>query len=133
MPVRLIFNLIPNLATPRIAGGIRLTDIFDGFLLVQKRKKNIRQKWKELYGDTNWRFGTKLWQPKRNITTCPECGSFHEHHTVCRECFNRIKDVTKSKQEQFTESENTKSWFEPNVTQVKNPASQDSPKVVKDT
>lgn len=34
-------------------------------------------------------------KPKRNITTCPDCGSFHEFHTICRTCFNRVQEESK--------------------------------------
>lgn len=26
-----------------------------------------------------------------NITTCPDCGSFHQFHTICRTCFERVQ------------------------------------------
>lgn len=127
-------SLIPNLNTtilPRIAvGQIKLSDIFDGFLLVQKRKKNIRVKWREKYGCDNWKFGIKLWKPKKNITTCSECGSFHEFHTICRACFGRIP--SQKSQTQQREKENSETWFEPNLTQTKNPsANQEPPGAIK--
>lgn len=27
--------------------------------------------------------------------TCPDCGSFHQFHTICRKCFQRVQDESK--------------------------------------
>jgi ribosomal protein L32 len=127
-------GLAPELATvakPVGIGSIKLEDILDGFLWVQKRKRNIYTRWRLRYGSDNWKDGTKLWKPKNNITTCPDCGSFHEHHTICRECFNVVNEKTQTELDRLREGRNTRSWFEPNVAQVKNPSSGDGPKVVK--
>lgn len=121
-----------GLAQPVVKGEFKLSDIFDGFLLVQKRKRNIRVRWRKLYGDDNWRFGTKLWKPKKNITTCGECGSFHEFHTICRVCFGKTKKVTEERLLEGNETEG--SWFEPNVAQPKNVvAGRETAKVIKET
>lgn len=130
-------RLVPSLdvvARPISGGEIKLSDIFDGFLLVQKRKKNVRVKWRERFGHDNWKFGTKMWKPRNNLTTCSECGSFYEYHTICRACFEKMNKSSKPNQEQLTESENTQTWFEPNVKQPKNPAAnQESIAVIKET
>jgi ribosomal protein L32 len=125
--------VVPDLVVrPAAVGAFKLSDILDGFLWVQKRKRNIRTRWSLKYGNDNWTDGTKLWKPKKNITTCPDCGSFHEYHTICRECFNVVNEKTKAKLEQLQESQSIRSWFEPNVAQVKNPSSRDEPKVIRE-
>lgn len=139
MLTRLINNLlnrlgvVPDLAIVRPAAStFKLEDIFDGFLWVQKRKRNVRTRWRLRYGGDSM-DGTKLWQPKKSITTCQECGSFHEYHTICRECFNLVNKKTQGQLKQLQESQGTRSWFEPNVAQVKNPSSKSDPKVIKQT
>lgn len=128
-------GILPELVVrPTSVGTFKLSDLFDGFLWVQKRKRNIRTRWRLRYGSMNWKDGVKLWQPKRTITTCQHCGSFHEFHTICRNCFNEVNKKTQVKLEELRESQRTRSWFEPNVAQVKNPSSKDDgPKVIKET
>ena len=139
MANRLIVNilsrlgLVPDLVVVRpAANSLRLEDIFDGFLWVQKRKRNIYTRWRLKYGNDNWKSGTKLWKPKKNITTCPECGSFHEFHTICRVCFDLVDKKTQAKLQELGESKSNRSWFEPNVAQVKNPVSKDESKVIRE-
>lgn len=76
---------------------ITLKDLLDGILYATP--KNRTPFWRILrrrYGDDNWKGGgTRLFKPKRNITTCTECGSFHEYHTICRTCFKKVQQESK--------------------------------------
>lgn len=94
--------------------SLKLQDIFDGFLLATpKHRTPIRKIWSRKYGNDNWRFGTKLFKPKRNIITCTECGSFHEVHTICKVCFND----TQEKSKKAIEIKANTLWFDTNLVQ----------------
>lgn len=76
---------------PPLFGQLDLKEIFDGFLWGTPKRRTPRKKlWSRRYGNDNWGSGTKLWKPKRNIISCLECGSFHEFHTICRSCFDKV-------------------------------------------
>lgn len=30
-----------------------------------------------------------------NIMVCPDCGSFHQYHTICRTCFKKVQEESK--------------------------------------
>lgn len=87
--------LKPSITYPQPATTIE--DIWDGILnaACPKRKVNKRKVLTRRYGDENWKYGQKLFKPKRNIITCPDCGSFHEYHTICRNCFKKIHEESK--------------------------------------
>ena len=116
-----LFSLIP---LPVVNGVTRLTlkDIFDGILLATpKRRTPVRRKWQQLYGDDNWKYGQKLWKPKRNIATCQECGGFFEYGTICRSCYTKVSTQTKELAEKkFQEVGHQRAWFEPELAQPSN-------------
>ena len=39
---------------------------------------------------------TKWAMPKRNITTCLDCGSYHEMGTICGKCYETVKRSVKA-------------------------------------
>lgn len=85
-----------------------------------KRKIPLRKKWAQRYGHDNWTHGTKLWKPKTHIVTCHECGDFHEIANICRNCYNKIAEKTKSIL--ASESEHpSRIWFASNLAQPKAP------------
>lgn len=73
---------------------VSLKDILDGIVFATPKSRTpLRKIWRRKYGDDNWHSGgTKLYKAKRNITTCSECGTFHEFHTICRTCFKKVQD-----------------------------------------
>ena len=40
---------------------------------------------------------TKWASPKTNITTCLDCGSYHEVGTICGSCYMKLKKSIKAK------------------------------------
>lgn len=85
----------PQITHPRTA--IQLSDLWDGILnaACPKRKVNRRKVLQRRYGSDNWKFGQKLFKSRRDIVTCSECGNFHEIHTICRNCYQKIADESK--------------------------------------
>ncbi|KFM78470.1 39S ribosomal protein L32, mitochondrial, partial [Stegodyphus mimosarum] len=43
-------------------------------------------------------FG-KVLLPKKNLIVCEACGHFHPVHTVCGNCYNKVKLETESMQD----------------------------------
>ena len=39
---------------------------------------------------------TKWASPKTNITTCLDCGSYHEVGTICGSCYMKLKKAIKA-------------------------------------
>lgn len=114
-----LFNWLPLPVAIR-TDALKLTDIFDGFLLATpKRRTPVRKKWQQKYGCDNWKYGTKLWKPKRNIVTCPECGDFHEIHTICRTCFAKVEEKTNEFLMKEKSEQSQRVWFSPNLAQAK--------------
>lgn len=76
---------------------VSLKDLLNGIVFATpKRRTPIRTIWRKKYGNDNWNNGgTRLFKSKRNITTCAECGTFHEYHTICRTCFKRVQEESK--------------------------------------
>lgn len=119
---RLSVNLAPiscngTLPSPVGLGRTILDELLDGKLwATPKRRTPHRKIWARRYGDDNWRFGTKLWKPNKNIVTCMECGSFHEYHTICRTCFEKI---SKKSKELVQEKDRARPlWFDANLSQT---------------
>lgn len=85
------------LASPaQSSAGLSFGDLFDGWLwATPKHRTPARQKWREKYGASNWQYGQKLYKSMNNIMTCPDCGSFHQFHTICRKCFQRVQEESK--------------------------------------
>lgn len=36
----------------------------------------------------------KLYKAKDNLVACPNCGEFHELHTICGKCYEKVREVT---------------------------------------
>lgn len=82
------FAVVPNSGT-----NFDLEELLNGYLwATPKRRTPWRKKMHIKYGNANWKDGTKLWKSKRNIITCMECGSFHEFHAICRNCFTKVQE-----------------------------------------
>lgn len=116
------------------AGHFDLKELLDGYLLAcPKRRNSYRVITRKRYGNDNWKDGTKLWKSKRSITTCMECGSFHEFHTICKNCFKKVHEASKKIMHEIEERERPL-WFAPNLTQVTaNPAKEISGPSVEST
>lgn len=90
----LVLRRVDN--NPTCLGQIQLNDLLDGYLwATPKNRTPSRKIWARKYGSDNWKYGGKLWKPRANIVSCLECGSFHEFHTICRNCFNKVSDESK--------------------------------------
>lgn len=61
-----------------------------------KNQRNIFERWRRKYGNYLYKDGIKMFQPKRNIITCIECGNFHEAHAICKHCYSKIEEESKS-------------------------------------
>lgn len=91
-----IVHLGPATVLPNISAGFQIRDLLDGIVLATpKNRTPIRKILARRYGDDNWKYGQKLWKPKRTIVSCATCGSFHELHTICRHCFKKVEEESK--------------------------------------
>lgn len=79
-----------------------------------KRRVNSRARWRKMYGVEQ--YGSRLLNPKRNITTCHECGNFHEFHTICRHCFNQLQASSEQIMEKIRQPNPL--WFDANLSQT---------------
>ncbi|GFU60573.1 39S ribosomal protein L32, mitochondrial [Nephila pilipes] len=72
-----------------------LDDIIDnGFLwAVPKHRRSLERRMTRRMG-----FG-KMILPKRNLIVCDACGHFHPVHTVCGNCYEKVKSETKFMQD----------------------------------
>ncbi|GIY19855.1 39S ribosomal protein L32, mitochondrial [Caerostris darwini] len=79
---------------PRDAQSILNDIIGDGFLWgVPKRRRSLERRMTRRMG-----FG-KMILPKRNLIVCDACGHFHPVHTVCGNCYEKVKSETKLMQD----------------------------------
>lgn len=79
-----------------------------------KQRTNVRVKWRKYYGSE--KYASKMFHPKRNIITCIECGNFHEAHTICRHCFQRLQSQSSNLLEKIREPNPL--WFDTNLSQT---------------
>ncbi|KAG8193292.1 hypothetical protein JTE90_003779 [Oedothorax gibbosus] len=72
-----------------------LEDIIgNGFLwAVPKKRRSLERRMTRRMG-----FG-KLILPRNNVVVCNDCGHFHLVHTVCGNCYEKVKEETKYMQE----------------------------------
>lgn len=81
-----------------------------------KRRNSTRVIWRKKYGDENWPGSIRLLKPKRNLITCQECGNFHETHTICRHCFDKIHNASTEIIERIRTPKPL--WFDHNLSQI---------------
>ncbi|XP_013786713.1 39S ribosomal protein L32, mitochondrial-like [Limulus polyphemus] len=72
-------------------------DIFgNGFLwAVPRSRRSIEKRLTRKMGQN------KMLVPKKNILICNECGHFHEAHTICGNCYEKVKQETQLLQEEI--------------------------------
>ncbi|XP_076346481.1 mitochondrial ribosomal protein L32 [Tachypleus tridentatus] len=72
-------------------------DIFgNGFLwAVPRNRRSIERRLTRKMGRNKMLF------PKKNILICNECGHFHEAHTICGNCYEKVKQETRLLQEEI--------------------------------
>ncbi|XP_055945074.1 39S ribosomal protein L32, mitochondrial-like [Argiope bruennichi] len=64
--------------------------IGNGFLwAVPKKRRSLERRMTRRMG-----FG-KMILPKRNLVVCDACGHFHPVHTICGNCYEKVKSETK--------------------------------------
>ncbi|VDD91367.1 unnamed protein product [Enterobius vermicularis] len=44
---------------------------------------------------------TRLIIPVKNLVCCPDCGSFHEPHTICGTCYEEVRKKTNEMKKTF--------------------------------
>jgi large subunit ribosomal protein L32 len=72
-----------------------------GFLwAVPKKRRSVEVRLRKKFGVEKWRpFGSKMFQPKKNIISCPSCGEYHEANYLCPHCYEKVRLETQKVQE----------------------------------
>ncbi|XP_054162543.1 39S ribosomal protein L32, mitochondrial-like [Oppia nitens] len=88
-----------------------LDDIMSGFLwATPKRRLTLERRLVRRFGVEKYPDSSDIIRPKQNIIICDHCGHYHELHTICGNCYKRVKDETKVLLEKMKERIN---YFEP--------------------
>lgn len=70
----------------------------DGFLwAVPRNRRSVERRLTRKMGRTQIFFRGIF--PKRNLLICNICGHYHEAHTVCGNCWKRVREETEAMQE----------------------------------
>ncbi|XP_067140755.1 large ribosomal subunit protein bL32m [Centruroides vittatus] len=90
-------NLTNNLSTIRSVDALKQI-LDDGFLwAVPRNRRSIERRLTRKMGRTQLFFRGKF--PKQNLIICNTCGHYHEAHTICGNCWKRVKEETEAMQE----------------------------------
>lgn len=81
----------------RTQPGSLLDGLFDGFLwgACPKHRRSRERRATRQFGSTKIRA---FMTPKRNIVECLDCGHWHEAHTICGNCYQKVKEETQAMQ-----------------------------------
>lgn len=59
-----------------------------------KRRVTVERKIRRRYGDQNMIASSLLLNSKNNILVCGKCGSYHEAHAICNNCYDEVRKET---------------------------------------
>jgi len=88
---------IPNAMTTNESSKSIIEDIMrEGFVwAVPKRRRTVERRLVRRFGVPEFPQSCKIIRPKDNITVCDNCGDYHEIHTLCGNCYEKVKEETK--------------------------------------
>ena len=67
----------------------------NGMLLaVQKRRRTVEKKLRRRFGVEAYPSDCYIIRPKNNIIVCDNCGHHHELHTICGNCYKKVREET---------------------------------------
>ncbi|ESO02926.1 hypothetical protein HELRODRAFT_174401 [Helobdella robusta] len=80
------------------SGFPSISEILDGILFaaVPKNRRSREKRAKRRFGCHKVR---EYMTPKTNIVVCLNCGHYHESHTLCGHCYDKVKNQTPSNRE----------------------------------
>lgn len=81
-------------STESLPSSSILESIFgDGFLwAVQTKRRSLERR------HTRLRCEEKMHKIRNNLKMCVRCGHFHEYHTICGHCYEKVREETKAMQ-----------------------------------
>ena len=64
----------------------------DGMLLaVQKKRRTVERRLERRFGVERYPQDCAIIRVKQNLVVCDNCGHYHESHTICGHCYQRVK------------------------------------------
>lgn len=76
-----------------------LDSIFGSTLwAVPKSRRSVERRWTRKMGEIGHFEHAR---PKKNLIACLECGHWHESHTICGNCYKKVREETKAMQKTF--------------------------------
>jgi len=65
----------------------------NGLLLaVQKKRRTVEKRLIRRFGVEGYEDTSRMIRPKHNVIVCDQCGHYHELHTICGHCYERVKE-----------------------------------------
>jgi large subunit ribosomal protein L32 len=88
---------IPNAMTANESSKSIIEDIMsEGFVwAVPKRRRTVERRLVRRFGVPKYPQSCQIIRPKDDITVCDNCGHYHEIHTLCGNCYEKVKQETK--------------------------------------
>ncbi|ELU13494.1 hypothetical protein CAPTEDRAFT_228646 [Capitella teleta] len=69
---------------------------------VPKKRRSYAKKWTRRFGPDKIR---KFMTPRINLVSCLECGTWHERHSICGSCYEKVREETKAMQSSMNPEE----------------------------
>jgi len=93
----LAYDVMPSnqISSPTVDSRFSLAELFDGFLwgAVPKSRRSRERGATRKFGSHKIR---EYMTPKRNLVSCLDCGAFHEVHSICGQCYQKVRDETEA-------------------------------------
>lgn len=65
----------------------------DGMLLaVQKKRRTVEKRLVRRFGVERYPQECGIIRAKENLVVCDHCGHYHELHTICGHCYNKVRE-----------------------------------------
>jgi len=77
----------------------------NGLLLaVPKKRRTVEKRLIRRFGVEGYEDTSRMIRPKHNVIVCDQCGHYHELHTICGHCYERVKEESNLILEQIKKS-----------------------------